>query len=244
MEDKNLLRYSKQILLPEIDIEGQKKLNSSKIFIVGLGGLGSMVSEILVRSGIKSIFLCDDDTVELTNLHRQIQYREKDLGLRKVEVASRRLKEINNKTVIEQTNQKIDKELIYKFADGYDLIVDCTDNFLSRYLINEYCYQTKKVLISASVIGWKGQWLAIDFSKNTPCYECIFGFSKEEDLSCSESGVSPSVVGIIGSMQANEVIKSIIGLAEQDLVLNQFDGQTNRMAIMKVIKDPDCRICR
>ena len=136
MEDKNLLRYSKQILLPEIDIEGQKKLNSSKIFIVGLGGLGSMVSEILVRSGIKSIFLCDDDTVELTNLHRQIQYREKDLGLRKVEVASRRLKEINNKTVIKQTNQKIDKELIYKFADGYDFIVDCTDNFLSRYLIN------------------------------------------------------------------------------------------------------------
>ena len=106
MEDKNLLRYSKQILLPEIDIEGQKKLNSSKIFIVGLGGLGSMVSEILVRSGIKSIFLCDDDKVELTNLHRQIHYREKDLGLRKVEVASRRLKEINNKTVLEQTNQK------------------------------------------------------------------------------------------------------------------------------------------
>ena len=244
MNNDDLLRYSKQILLPEIDIEGQNKLLSSKVFIIGMGGLGTIVSEILIRSGVGSIFLCDDDKVEISNLHRQFLYQEEDLGSQKTKKAFERLRKINKNCEIKYSTEKVTTKNLELLAKEYKFIIDCTDNFDSRYLINSYCHSTKKFLISASVIGWKGQWFTIDFSKNSTCYECIFGFSREKDLTCAESGVSPSMVGVIGSMQANEAIKSIIGLFnQQELTLNQYDGQRNRMSSMQITKDLSCRIC-
>jgi len=244
MNNDDLLRYSKQILLPEIDIEGQKKLLCSKVFLIGIGGLGTIVSEILIRSGVGSIFLCDDDKVEISNLHRQFLYEEEDLGSQKTKIAFERLRRINKNCEIKYSVEKASIKNLETLAQGYEFIIDCTDNFDSRYAINRYCHSTKKFLISASVIGWKGQWFTIDFSRNSPCYECIFGFSREKDLTCAEAGISPSAVGVLGSLQANEAIKSILGLFnEEELTLNQYDGQRNRMTSIKIEKDPSCRVC-
>ena len=246
MKDNDLLRYSSHIMLPEVDIKGQQTLKDSHVLLIGLGGLGSIVATFLIRSGFGKITICDYDKVELSNLSRQILFKESDIGIEKVIVAKEQLQLISSSCVIKEIDQPFNRSLINKLTDDYDLVVDATDNFLSRYEINSFCQNNSIDLVSGSSLGWNGQVTSFNFSLNkTPCYQCLYGYEEEEDLNCAESGVLSPVVGLIGSLQSIEAIKLILQLEIKVynpslLDINTLTGHIRRI---KVISDPNCKVC-
>ncbi len=247
MNDDELLRYSRHMLLPEIGAQGQIKLSNARVLIIGMGGLGCPVAMYLAAAGIGHLQISDDDTVDLSNLQRQVLYSQEDIGQHKVTVASARLRQLNPLIDIETINTRLTESELRSRLQSVDVVVDASDNFTSRYLINALSQQTTTPLVSGAVIRFEGQISIFNYNKeSSPCYACLFpraGYSPPEN--CENSGIIAPLAGIIGSMQALEVIKLITDVGDhlggKLLTLNALT-MTWRSLMIK--KDPNCEVCQ
>ena len=189
---------------------GQKKIMSSKVLIIGMGGLGCPLALYLSGLGIGKIGIVDNDKIELSNLNRQIIYNYNDIGKYKVDVAKKRIKNINKNIFIKSYKLRLSKNNILNIIKDFDIICDGTDNFETRLLINDFCLKKKKILISAAVSGFDGHIFKFNFKKKTPCFRCYMPELPPNDNNCETDGVTPTLTGIIGTLQANEVLNSIL----------------------------------
>ena len=212
---KEIEKFSRQIVLKDIGTFGQKKIINSKVLIVGMGGLGCPVAEFLTRSGIGTLGIVDDDLISLSNIHRQTLYDEKDLGKLKVKIAKKKLTNINKKTKIDIYNFKLDKKKCLKIIKNYDYIVDGTDNFETKFLINDISFKYKKFLVTGAISKFDGHIFTFDFNnKKNPCLRCFYQEKTISDdiLNCEYEGILGTIAGIIGTMQANEILKKILNV--------------------------------
>ena len=215
LSKNQLEKYSRQIILKNIGILGQKKILNSRVLIVGMGGLGCPVAEFLTRSGVGAIGIIDHDLVSLSNIHRQTLYDEKDLGKFKVKIAKKKLNNINPKTKIDTYNFKLDKKKFLKIIKNYDYIVDGTDNFETKFLINDLSLKYKKFLVTGAISKFDGHIFTFDFNnKKNPCLRCFYQEETISDdiLNCEYEGILGTIAGIIGTMQANEILKKILNI--------------------------------
>jgi|TARA_B100001094_G_scaffold245561_1_gene242063 adenylyltransferase/sulfurtransferase len=234
-------RFEKQIILKKIGISGQKKIEKAKVLIIGIGGLGCPLLVYLASSGICNIGLVDHDKVETSNLNRQILFNSSDLGKYKVIQARAKIKKIYNKVKIKIFKKKISLDNIEAVIKNYDIICDGTDNFNTRYLINDYCKKNKKILISAAISQFDGQLFKFDFKKTGPCFRCFMPEKPFRENSCGEEGIFSPVAGIMGSYQANEVLKSILGLKENlDNSFLIFNSLKMLLRKIKIKINPKC----
>ena len=245
MNDSDLLRYSRHILLPEVDLDGQEKLLKARVAIIGLGGLGSPVALYLAASGIGEITLVDGDIVELGNLQRQIAHTEADLARTKVDSAAHALSQINSSLKIIPIAQRITGDALDALITAVDAVVDCTDNFETRLEINQACVQGRKPLISGAAIRLEGQLLTVDPNvPDSPCYQCLYGKDPLVQQNCATTGVIAPIVGVIGSLLALETLRVLLGIAQDHTgQLTTFDGRSNRWHQFKFNKRLDCPIC-
>lgn len=245
MDDKQLLRYSRHILLPQLGVDGQQKLLASRVLIIGLGGLGSPVAMYLAASGVGHLVIVDHDRVELSNLQRQIVHTTDAIGLDKVASAQASLQRLNPDIRITAFNKILEAETLAEQVKLADAVVDASDNFATRFGLNRLCVEYKKPLISGAVIRLEGQVTTFrpDMPGN-PCYRCLYQDMDEIAESCSETGVLAPIPGIIGSIQATETIKVLTGVGRtlhgRLLVL---DAQTMEWHDMILRQDPDCPVC-
>lgn len=246
MNDQQLLRYSRHILLPHLEYEGQQKLLDSRVMIVGLGGLGSPVALYLAASGIGRLLLVDDDEVELTNLQRQIVHRRASVGQLKTDSAASTLRDLNDEIEIECLAMRPDAETLDKLLADIDVVVDCTDNFDSRFLLNRHCKVSRTPLVSAAAIRWEGQVSVFDpRQSDAPCYRCLYDDKvANTPQSCSENGVLSPMLGLMGSIQAIETIKLLTG-AGQSLTgrVVMVDALSLQIREMRLPQDPACPVC-
>ena len=245
MDDQQLLRYSRQIMLPQIDAEGQQKLLESHVLIIGAGGLGSPVAMYLASAGIGRITIADNDKVDLSNLQRQILHRNKDLGRPKVDSARDTLAELNPDVQVTPLNILIDRTALEGLVTQADLVVDASDNFETRFAINAACVATGTSLVSGAAIRMEGQLsVFLPQREDSPCYRCLYSEGDEPDQTCSENGVLAPLVGVIGSLQALEAIKVLLDIgASLCGRLLVFDGLYHEWRIIKLSKDPRCPVC-
>jgi molybdopterin-synthase adenylyltransferase len=247
MNDEQLLRYSRQIMLPGLDVEGQQRLLQATVLIVGMGGLGSPVAMYLAAAGIGHLILADDDEVELSNLQRQIIHRTASLGQTKVESARDTLQTLNPDTKLTTLAKRLNEsDLDRLLAEGVDLVVDACDNFSTRFMLNRACVSHAVPLVSGAAIRLEGQVAVFDTRReHSPCYQCLFkAGGDDEQMSCAHNGVLAPVVGVVGSMQALEAIKLISGLGE-DLCgrLLLFDAHSSHWRELRLPRDPECEVC-
>ena len=210
ISNKEYQKFSKQIILKKIGIIGQQKLKSAKVLVLGMGGLGCPLSIYLASLGIGTIGIVDDDKVELSNLNRQIIYNINDIGKYKVDVAKNKIKLINKNIIIKSHKIRINKTNIEKLLKNFDIVCDGTDNFKTRLLVNDHALKQKKILISAAVSGFDGHIFKFDFKKKTPCYRCFLPEIPQQNNNCESEGVIPTITGIMGTLQANEVVNSVL----------------------------------
>jgi len=245
MNDDLLLRYSRHILLPQIDVAGQQAINEASVLIIGVGGLGSPSAIYLTACGVGNLVLVDDDRVDVSNLQRQIIHSEAMLGELKVTSAENHLREVNAQTRVTPISERLDDAALAQQVADADVVLDCTDNFQTRRQINRICLQKGKPLVSGAAIRLEGQLTVLDFREPVnPCYECLYSVEHDDDLSCARNGVLSPVVGIIGCSQALEAIKLIAGFG-RPLVgeLGLFDGANNRWRYISYAKNPECQCC-
>ena len=217
LNKKQLERFSRQIILKDIGILGQKKIIQSKVLIIGMGGLGCPVAEFLTRAGVGSLGIVDFDNVDLSNIHRQSLYDVDDLKKSKVIAAKKKLKKINSKTKITCYEVRINKDNHSKIIEKYDYVVDGSDNFRTKFLINDFCKLSKKFLVTGAISKFDGHIFTFDFKKkNTPCIRSFFQEKRISDdiLNCEYEGILGTVAGIIGTIQANEVLKKILDIGK------------------------------
>jgi molybdopterin/thiamine biosynthesis adenylyltransferase len=215
LNKKIIERFSRQIVLKDVGILGQKRIISSKVLIVGAGGLGSPVAEFLSRAGIGTLGIVDNDKVNLSNLHRQSLYNTSDIGKFKVKVAKDKIRKINPHTKITTYKVRLSNKNFIKIINDYDYIVDGSDNFTTKFLLNDYCLKFKKVLVTGAISKFDGHIFTFNFkNKKIPCLRCFFQESNITDdlLNCESEGILGSVAGIVGTMQANEVLKKILNI--------------------------------
>ena len=245
MNDHELLRYSKQIMLPQIDIEGQQKINDSKMLIIGMGGLGSPTALYLAAAGVGHIVIADFDQVELSNLQRQIIHSTSDIGDDKVNSAKAKLLELNPNITVTVANEIMHSDNLASLIKDVDIVLDGTDNFESRFEINKACVECHKPLISAAVIRFEGQISVFKgYEVDQPCYQCLYSEQGNGRESCVENGVLAPVAGLVGTIQALQAIKVLLGLGEQlcgELLL--IDGLDLSFRKVKIVKDSECPIC-
>ncbi|NOQ82015.1 MAG: molybdopterin-synthase adenylyltransferase MoeB, partial [Methylophaga sp.] len=240
-----LLRYSRQILLPQIDILGQQNILDGHVLIIGLGGLGSPVAMYLAAAGVGKLTLVDDDLVEISNLQRQIVHSEADIGRHKVQSAADSLQALNSDCQVEIKATRLDKQALECAVEKADVVVDCSDNFATRFLLNEVTQALKTPLVSGAAIRMEGQVTVYD-SRNSgsACYRCVYQDDGELQQTCSESGVLSPLLGVIGSMQAVETLKLLTGIGETLAGrLMIFDALSMSWQEMKLRQDPTCPVC-
>ena len=247
MRDEQLLRYSRQIMLPEMDVAGQQRLLDSSVLILGAGGLGSPVALYLAAAGVGRLLIADDDRVDLSNLQRQILHSEADIDQPKVVSAQRSLRAMNADTVIEPLHERLDPAAMQRLLAGgdIDLVVDASDNFQTRFAINQACVSTRVPLVSGAAIRMEGQVSVFDQRRDdSPCYRCLYRTVGDEDTSCATNGVMAPLVGIIGSVQAMEAVKLLAGIG-QSLVgrLLLLDATNLQWRELRLPRDPDCPVC-
>jgi len=245
LSDDELLRYSRQILLKQIDIDGQLKLKQSRVLIVGLGGLGSPVALYLAAAGVGELHLADFDTVDATNLHRQILHDTTSVGRTKVDSAIERIEALNPLVKVVPLRTALDADSVGPAVAAVDLVLDCTDNFAIREAVNGACVAARKPLVSGAAIRLEGQLSVFDPRvASSPCYHCLYGHGSEAELTCSEAGVAGPLVGLVGSLQALEALKLLAGFGEP-LVgrLLLIDALSSRFRELKVKRDPACAVC-
>lgn len=222
LNNSQIERFSRQIILKKIGISGQKKIIDSKVLIVGMGGLGCPASEFLVRAGVGFLGIIDSDKVEISNIHRQSLYDTSDLKKFKVIAAKKKLKKINTKTKIVCYKIRLNRNNFNKILEKYDYVVDGSDNFKTKFLVNDLCKDKKKFLVTGAINKFDGQVFTFDFKKrNIPCIRSFFQEKKISDdiLNCEYGGILGTIAGIIGTMQANEVLKKILKIGKN------LDGQ-------------------
>ena len=246
MNDNQLLRYSRHILLPKIGYEGQEKLTKSHVLIVGAGGLGSPAALYCAASGVGKLTICDFDVVDLTNLQRQIIHTTQSVGINKAVSAQQTIYEINPEVSVQTIQQKSSEAEFKILAEQADVVIDCSDNFATRYALNRVCLQLKKPLVSGAAIGFEGQISVFDFRHEaSPCYHCLFPDTGEDtDLRCATNGVFAPLVGMIGTTQAAEALKLImnIGKSLQGRLL-LLDKLAMEWRTIKLARDPKCAEC-
>ncbi|MFC1855494.1 molybdopterin-synthase adenylyltransferase MoeB [Thermodesulfobacteriota bacterium] len=244
--EEDILRYSRHILLPEVGVPGQKKIQEAKIFILGAGGLGSPALLYLAAAGVKEIGVADADTVDLSNLQRQVLHFTDDVDKLKTESAKEKLNNLNPGVKITAYSERVTKDNVMDIFSGYDIILDGSDNFPTRYLLNDACYFLKKVLVSGSILRFDGQLTVFDTANGSACYRCLYPEPPPKGMvpSCQEAGVLGVVAGTIGVLQAQEALKVAIGIGEP--LTNQlliFDALNTTFKKLKVRKDPHCPLC-
>ncbi|WP_319380191.1 molybdopterin-synthase adenylyltransferase MoeB [Thiomicrorhabdus sp.] len=244
LNDAELSRYSRQILLPEIDYSGQLTLSRSHAVIFGLGGLGSPASLYLAAAGIGKLTLVDFDEVDDSNLQRQIVHRETNIGQAKVASAQSNLAQLNRFIEIEAINTRADEQQIQKLVEQADVVLDCTDNFASRFALNRACRMKQVPLVSGAAIRWEGQLSTYDFRKpDGPCYQCLYPNDGSQELTCSQNGVLSPVVGMVGSIQAIEAIKALLDLPTLHGKLMIIDAYSMMIRTLNLKADPHCPQC-
>ena len=245
LSKKELERYSRQLVLPEVGVEGQRRLKSSKALVVGVGGLGIPASTYLAAAGVGKVGIIDQDVVEVSNIHRQPLYSEGDAGRRKVDVARERLHETNPNVVVETYAARLDRTNAMEVIQGYDVVLDCTDNFPTRYLVNDACVMTGKPDVYASVFRFDGQ-SSVFAAKAGPCYRCLFPVPPPPGAvqDCAESGVMGVLPGLMGTIQAAQALNILLGNGRA-LVgrLLLFNGSEMKFDEVRVRKDPGCPVC-
>jgi molybdopterin/thiamine biosynthesis adenylyltransferase len=245
LNDDELLRYSRQILLSQVDVEGQLRLKQGRVLIVGLGGLGSPVALYLAAAGVGELHLADFDTVDLTNLQRQVIHDTQSVGVGKVDSAMARLARLNPGVRLVPHRQVLDGDTLAEAVSAVDVVVDCCDNFATREAVNAACVAAGKPLVSGAAIRLEGQLAVFDpRDAASPCYHCLYGHGSESELTCSEAGVIGPLVGLVGSLQALETLKLLAGFGEP-LVgrLLLIDAFGSRFRELKVKRDPGCAVC-
>jgi adenylyltransferase/sulfurtransferase len=245
LNDDEMHLYSRQILLDGWDIEAQEKLKLANVLIVGCGGIGCTSAELLARAGVGQITLIDADTIEISNLQRQIAYVEENIGFYKSEILAKRLKQINPHIRIESYSSKLDKSNAEQLISTQDLVLDGCDNFTTRYLVNQICTQLNVPLISASAIGFQGQLFMVE--GDSACYECLFPKEEHanESLRCADSGVLATTPNVMASLQAHHALL-YLGLAKTPLKqkLLLWDGLSMKQRLLAFEKDIDCSVCQ
>lgn len=246
MNDQQLLRYARHILLDELGIEGQERFLAGKALVVGAGGLGSPAALYLATAGVGEIVLADDDVVELSNLQRQILHTTASLGRPKAESGRDMLLAFNPDARVQARVERLDGATLQQAVAAADVVLDCTDNFATRHAINRACVHHRKPLVSGAAIRFVAQISVYDLRRDdAPCYHCLFPEADDtEELSCATTGVFAPLVGIIGSMQAAEALKVLSGVGETLAGrLLQLDARTMQWHAVRVRRDPECPVC-
>lgn len=245
LSDAQLERYSRHLILKQVGVKGQKKLLASKVLVIGAGGLGCPVLQYLAAAGVGTLGICDGDVVSLSNLQRQILYTTDEIGQPKVECAKRRLSAMNPDVTFETYDYYLTPENILRVIEPYDMVVDCVDSFAVKYLINDACVQAKKPFVHGGILGFSGQCLTV--LPDTACFRCFFREPppKEVAPTCAEAGVIGVIPGLLGSIQATEVIKYLTGvgtlLTNTLLVVHADEMEFTPLQVPG--KDEDCPVC-
>ena len=244
INDEQLLRFSRQIMLPEMDVAGQQSLMNSSVLIVGMGGLGCPASMYLAAAGVGHIMIADDDVVDVTNLQRQIAHSHSKLGEPKVKSAKSVLLGLNKDIEVTIVQERLTGVLLDNAVRSVDVVVDCCDNFSTRFAVNSSCLRHSKPLVFGAAIRMEGQVAVFDSrDSDSPCYQCLYS-NGDQDETCSTNGIMSPVVGIIGSVQAMEAIKIISNLGKtltgRLMLLDAFRSQWREM---RLLKDPNCEAC-
>ena len=245
-EEYFLEKYSRQIIMEKIGVEGQNKINNSSICIIGCGGLGTSAAQYLSMSGIGKLVFIDHDSIVLSNLNRQTLFTEKDIGESKCKVLTKKIKNINKSITVNYYKKKINENNIDQYIENCSIVLDCTDNFESRLIINKFCHNKKKILVSAALQNFDIQ--AFIFSswsnKKNPCYKCIFpNLTANENLSCDEMGIIASVAGLGGIIQANLALNYILNLHNNFNELILLDSEKLDIKKIKIEKNKNCEVC-
>jgi len=247
MDDLQLLRYSRHILLDELGPDAQARFAAAHALVVGVGGLGAPVAQFLAAAGVGTITLCDADRVDLTNLQRQILYATQDIGQPKVTAAAARLAAINPEVSLRPLLERVGDARLAALADAADVVIDCCDNFKTRHAVNRACVAARKPLVSGAAVRFDGQVAVFDTrDPASPCYHCLFGEGDElEETRCATMGVFAPLVGIIGATQAAEALKLVAGVGEslagRLLILDTLSMQWREL---RIPRDPECPVCR
>ena len=245
LSDDELLRYSRHILLPDIDVAGQELLQQARVLVVGLGGLGSPVALYLAAAGVGHLTLVDFDAVDCSNLQRQVIHSEHSVGVNKAVSAKTAITAINPLVSVSTIDTRLSVEEWPTILSTVDIVVDCTDNFSTRFLLNTLCHQLKKPLVSGAAIRFEGQLTVFDTRfDHSPCYQCLYSVDIDDELRCADAGVCSPLVGVIGSMQALETLKLITGVGDSligRLIL--FDAKSHQWRELQLPKDPHCSVC-
>ncbi|WP_197457529.1 HesA/MoeB/ThiF family protein [Snodgrassella sp. CFCC 13594] len=246
INDTQLLRYSRHILLDDIDMAGQQAILSGRVLVVGCGGLAHPALAYLVSSGVGHITLVDDDTVDASNLQRQFWFTATDINQPKAQALSLRLRQHNPDTQISSHIQRADESFLATQLPLVDVVLDCTDNYATRQLINRCCFAARKPLVSASALVFAGQLAVYDFRQgHGPCYQCLFdGDFDDSDASCAKNGVFAPLLGIMGAAQANEALKLLANLnQDSSSYLHCFDARTFQWQRLRITAQTHCPIC-
>jgi len=245
-EEYFLEKYSRQIIMEQVGIEGQKKINNSAICIIGCGGLGTSAAQYLSMSGVGKLVFVDHDSIVLSNLNRQTLFTERDIGESKCKVLTKKIKNINKSIIINYYQKKINENNIDQYIENCSIVLDCTDNFESRLIINKFCHKKKKILVSAALQNFDIQaFILSSWSSNkNPCYKCIFpNLTTTENLSCDEMGIIASVAGLGGIIQANLTLNYILNLHNNFRELILLDSVKLDIKKIKIQKNKNCEVC-
>ncbi|WP_375749741.1 molybdopterin-synthase adenylyltransferase MoeB [Vibrio sp. HN007] len=244
LSDKEMLRYNRQIILKEFDFEGQEALKQGSILIIGAGGLGCASSQYLATAGVGTITIVDFDTVELSNLQRQVLHSDSTIGMKKVDSAAQSLRALNPNIVVNTIDRRLEDQELSDLISQHSVVLDATDNVDTRNQLNQLCYQSKTPLVSGAAIRMEGQISVFTYQDNAPCYQCLSALFGANALTCVEAGIMAPVVGIVGATQAMEAIKIISGLGKPVTgKLLILDAMNMSWREMKLMRNPACSVC-
>ncbi|OAT51405.1 sulfur carrier protein adenylyltransferase [Proteus hauseri ATCC 700826] len=245
LNDNDFMRYSRQVMLEDFGLEGQNKLQQAKVLIVGLGGLGSPAALYLAGAGVGELILVDDDVLHVSNLQRQILYRTKDIPDAKSDIAKQSLLALNPDITITAYKQRLDDDVLPDLVKHVDLVLDCTDNMLTRQAINRACVAQQTPLVSGSAVGFSGQLMVFEPPFIQGCYHCLYPDETEPQRNCKTAGILGPVVGVIGTLQALEAIKLLSGLPSSlSGKLRLFDGKKQNWSTLRLTPSKTCSVCR
>ena len=244
LTQQELIHYSRHIILPEIDEEGQEKLKQSSVLIVGMGGLGSPVAMYLAAAGIGHLVIADQDTIEQSNLQRQIAHTLESVGDSKVSSAKTTLENLNPWIKVTTIEQHLDGEVLDYAVANADIVLDCSDNYTTRFALNKACVEHSKALVSGTAVRFNGQVAVFNQASESACYQCLYQAEQFNDESCEAQGILAPVVGVIGSLQATEALKVLIGIGQSlDSRLLVYDALYASFKTIGITKDPACKVC-
>ncbi len=244
LSDQELLRYNRQIVIRAFDMDGQEALKQAKVLVLGAGGLGCAAAQYLVTAGVGELTLVDFDHVELSNLQRQVLHRDSRIGINKARSAAEELSGLNPHVTLHVVDRLLDEPELADAVAAHDIVLDCTDNLMTREQLNRFCFQAKVPLVSAAAIRMEGLVTVFDYAEDKPCYQCFASLFGDQQLSCVESGILAPVVGMVGCLQATEAVKQIahMGRTLSGRIL-MIDAMTMEFREMGLPKRPGCPVC-